>query len=103
MRTALRRCYGPRMRVKRPDESAVLDIGFAVIGFGLTALAAWGSPGLIRLVISAPPPRLAVLPLLVGLPLAWRRRAPVAMWTLLWTGIALQALVTGQPPVGPEL
>jgi signal transduction histidine kinase len=91
------------MRVKRPDESAVLDIGFAVIGFGLTAIAAWGPPGLIGLVISAPPPLLAVLPLLVGLPLACRRRAPLLTWTLLWAGIALQALVTRQPPVGPEL
>ncbi|MGH3219988.1 MAG: sensor histidine kinase [Streptosporangiaceae bacterium] len=85
------------MRVKRPDLGTVVDACFAVIGTGLTALADWKTPG------TASPLLLAVLPLVIGVPLAWRRRAPMALWILLWTGISLQVLVMRQPPRGPEL
>ena len=48
--------------------------------------------------IAGPPWLLAVLPLLIGAPLALRRRAPLLMWTLLWAGISLQALITRTAP-----
>jgi signal transduction histidine kinase len=85
------------MRVKRPDLGTVLDACFAVIGTGLAAVADWRTPG------TGSPLLLAVLPLVIGVPLAWRRRAPLVMWTVLWTGISLQALVMREPPRGPEL
>jgi signal transduction histidine kinase len=96
-------CYGRRMRVKRSDLDRALDVGFAVVGVGLTAVATWAPASLIGTTVSGPPLLLAVLPLLVGGPLLLRRRAPLLMWVMMWTGIALQALVTHQPPQGPEL
>jgi signal transduction histidine kinase len=103
MRTARARCYVRRMRVKRPVLDAALDAGFAVLGFGLTAMATWTSTSLIGTPLIGPPWLLAVLPLLIGGPLLLRRRAPLLMWVMVWVGISLQALATHQPPKGPEL
>jgi signal transduction histidine kinase len=85
-------------RGEGPDPGAVLDAGLAIVGAGLTAVAAWGPPGLTGTAIAGPPWLLAVLPLMIGAPLALRRRAPLLMWTLIWAGISLQALITGEPP-----
>jgi signal transduction histidine kinase len=91
------------MRVKRPVLDTALDAGFAVIGFGLTAMATWTSTSLIGTPLIGPPWLLAVLPLLIGGPLLLRRQAPLLMWVMVWVGISLQALATHQPPKGPEL
>ena len=97
MRRAGSRCYVRRMRVRRADLGTAGDVCFAVIGTGLTVLADWKTPGTVL------PLLLAVLPLVIGVSLAWRRRAPLVLWMVLWTGISLQALVMRQPPRGPEL
>jgi signal transduction histidine kinase len=91
------------MRVKRRWLGTAVDAGFAVVGTGLTALASWAPPGLIGTTVTGPPALRAVLPLLVGAPLLLRRRAPLLMWILVWTGISLQVLITRQEPQGPEL
>jgi signal transduction histidine kinase len=88
-------------RVTRPDPSAILDVVIVIVGFGLTAVAAWGPPILIGTAIVGPPWLRAVLPLLIGAPLALRRRAPLLMWTAIWAAISLQALITGNAPAGP--
>jgi signal transduction histidine kinase len=80
-----------------------VDVGLAIVGVGLTALAAWGPPGQVGTVLAGPPGLRAVLPLLIGAPLAWRRRAPLLSWTALWAAITLQALVTLKAPAGLEL
>src|ERR1700735_5199680 len=72
------------------DQGMVIDVGLAITAVGLT-------------VVAAPSWLLAVLPLLIGAPLAFRRRAPLLMWTVQWTGVALQAVVTGHSPAGVEL
>jgi signal transduction histidine kinase len=41
---------------------------------------------------------LALLPLLMGAPLLLRRRAPLVMWIAIGAGIALQFLLTDNPP-----
>jgi len=82
---------------------AALDVGLAIVGAGLTALVAWGPPGQIGTVLVGPPWLRAVLPLLIGAPLAWRRRAPLLTWTALWAAITLQALLTLKSPAGLEL
>ncbi|HEY7076112.1 MAG TPA: histidine kinase [Solirubrobacteraceae bacterium] len=41
--------------------------------------------------------------LLIDVPLLWRRTRPLAAWTVICAGIALQALVTGNSPEGFEL
>jgi signal transduction histidine kinase len=103
MCTARARCYVRRMRVKRPVLDTALDAGFAVVGFGLTAVATWTSTSLTGTPLTGPPWLLAVLPLLIGGPLLLRRRAPLLMWVIVWVGISLQALATHLPPSGPEL
>jgi signal transduction histidine kinase len=103
MCTAPTRCYVRRMRVKRPVLDTALDAGFAVVGFGLTAVATWTSTSLTGTPLTGPPWLLAVLPLLIGGPLLLRRRAPLMMWLIVWVGISLQALATHLPPKGPEL
>jgi signal transduction histidine kinase len=91
------------MWVKRPVLDTALDAGFAVVGFGLTAVATWTSTSLTGTPLAGPPWLLAVLPLLIGGPLLLRRRAPLLMWIIMWVGISLQALATHLPPKGPEL
>ncbi|HEY7262873.1 MAG TPA: ATP-binding protein [Trebonia sp.] len=71
-------------------------IGDAWIGFAATvliAIAAWGAPRLIgSAAIAGPLWLLALLPLLMGVPLVLRRRAPLLMWLVIWAGIALLSL-----------
>ena len=102
MCTARARCYVRRMRVKRPVLDTALDAGFAVVGFGLTAVATWTSTSLTGTPLAGPPWLLAVLPLLIGGPLLLRRRAPLLMWVIVWVGISLQALATHLPPRAPS-
>ena len=103
MCTAPTRCYVRRMQVKRAVLDMALDAGFAVVGFGLTAVATWTSTSLTGTPLTGPRWLLAVLPLLIGGPLLLRRRAPLLMWVIVWVGISLQALATHLPPKGPEL
>ncbi|HTX83610.1 MAG TPA: sensor histidine kinase [Streptosporangiaceae bacterium] len=81
------------------DPGVILDAGIALAGAALTAIAAWGSYGLIG-TIHGPGWLRALLPLLLGAPLALRRRAPLVMWSAIWVAIALQNLVTSHPPQG---
>jgi signal transduction histidine kinase len=81
------------------DPGVILDAGIALAGAALTAIAAWGSYGLIG-TIHGPGWLRALLPLLLGAPLALRRRAPLVMWSAIWVAIALQDLVTSHPPQG---
>jgi signal transduction histidine kinase len=74
------------------------DAGIGIAAAGLTALAVWGPNGLVGTTVSMPAWLLALLPLLIGVALALRRRAPLLMWTLMWAGVALQDLVTRQSP-----
>ncbi len=83
--------------------SGALDVGLAIVGAVLTALVAWGPPGQAGTVIVGPPWLRAMLPLLLGAPLALRRRAPLLMWAGLWAAVTLQALLTLKAPPALEL
>jgi signal transduction histidine kinase len=74
----------------------VVDAGLAVAGTGLIAAAAWIPVPDTQ--ITGPPWLRAALPLLIGVPLAVRRRWPLLMWTAIWAGISAQALITGNAP-----
>jgi hypothetical protein len=91
------------MRVTRSVLDVTLDGGFAAVGIGLTAMATWTPISLTGAPLAGPAWLLAILPVLIGGALFLRRRAPLLMWVIVWAGIALQALVTHQPPKGPEL
>jgi len=85
-------------RVAGGDPGMVADAGIGIAAAGLTALAVWGPNGLVGVTVSMPAWLLALLPLVMGVALALRRRAPLLMWTLMWAGVVLQDLVTRQAP-----
>ncbi|HEX3512750.1 MAG TPA: histidine kinase [Trebonia sp.] len=89
-------------RLAAGEAAIVADAGMAIAAAGLTAVAAWGPPGLIGTAIAGPTWLLALLPLLIGAPMALRRRAPVLMWTAIWATIALQFQLTEKSPQGLE-
>jgi signal transduction histidine kinase len=84
------------------DPGIIADSGTGIAAAGLTAVAAWGPPGLIGTPIAGPSWLLVLLPVLMGAPLVLRRRAPLLMWTAIWAGLALQYLLTLDPPRGLE-
>jgi signal transduction histidine kinase len=84
-------------RLAGGDPGMLADAGMGIAAAGLTALAVWGPNGLVGTTIPMPAWLLALLPLLMGVALALRRRAPLLMWIVMWTGVALQELVTRQP------
>src|SRR5688500_17475789 len=85
-----------------PSRSVLLDVALAAV-FVVVAqvdvwapqLAVWGDDPVHG-------PRLvnSVLLLSLGVPLAWRRRAPLIAITVIAATIALQAAVTGTPLIG---
>src|SRR6202035_645733 len=80
------------------DPGIFADAGLGIAAAGLTAVAAWRLPGLISTSIAGPSWLLALLPLLMGVPLLLRRRAPLLMWAAIWAGLALQARFTLDVP-----
>ena len=88
--------------MKAPGRALVLDLSLALIGVVLTAVAVW-SVNVIATPFAGPTWLKVIWPLLIGAPLALRRRAPLAGWTIIWAGISLQALITGNSPEGLEL
>ncbi len=85
------------------DPGMILDAGIAIAGTGLITVAAWDPVGLVGTRIAGPPWLLALLPLLLGVPLALRRRAPLLTLLAISAVIALQCLITRHPPQVLEL
>src|SRR6516165_9114153 len=71
------------------DPGVIADAGMGILAAGLTAVAVWGPPGLIGTTLAGPVWLLALLPLLMGVPLVLRRRAPLLMWLAIWAVFAL--------------
>jgi signal transduction histidine kinase len=90
-------------RAAGSDPGMILDAAWGIAGAGLTAVATWDPLGLVGNRIAGPPWLLALLPFLVGAPLALRRRAPLLMLVVISAGIALQCLITKHPPEVLEL
>src|SRR5579862_3110967 len=88
--------------MKATGRALALDLGLAVTGVALTA-AAVCSVSVIGTEFAGPAWLKVIWPLLIGAPLALRRRTPLLAWTIIWAGIALQALITGNSPEGLEL
>ena len=88
--------------MKASGRAQALDLSLAVIGVVLTAAAVW-SPNVIGTPFAGPTWLKVVWPLLIGAPLALRWRAPLLGCAIIWAGISLQALITGNSPEGLEL
>jgi signal transduction histidine kinase len=83
-------------RLAGGNPGVIVDAGTGIVGAGLIAFAAWGSPRLIGSeTIAGPSWLLALLPLLTGAALVLRRRAPLLMWLAIWAGIAVLFLFAG--------
>jgi signal transduction histidine kinase len=81
-------------RLAGGEAGIIADAGLGIAGAGLIAVAAWGSPRLIGSeAIAGPSWLLALLPLLMGVPLVLRRRAPLLTWTAIWAALALLSLL----------
>lgn len=76
----------------------MLDAALAVAGAGLAAVGVWAPASLAGTAVAGPTWLRVLLPLLMGAPLALRRRAPLLMWLALWAAMTLQSLVAGHPP-----
>jgi signal transduction histidine kinase len=82
-------------RLAGGDPGIIVDAGLGIAAAGLFAAAAWDPPGLVGTTpIAGPSWLLALLPLLMGVPLVLRRRAPLLMWTAIWAGLTLQSLLS---------
>jgi signal transduction histidine kinase len=88
--------------MKAPGRALALDLGLAVIGVVLAAVAVW-SVNVIGTPFAGPTWLKVAWPVLIGAPLALRRRAPLLGCAIIWAGISLQALITGNSPEGLEL
>jgi signal transduction histidine kinase len=76
------------------EAGIAADVALGTTAAALVAVAAWGSPRLIgSTAVAGPGWLLALLPLLTGVPLMLRRRAPLLMWLAIWAAIALLALL----------
>jgi len=88
--------------MKAAGRALALDLSLGVIGVMMTAVAVW-SVNVISTAFAGPAWLKVVWPVLIGAPLALRRRAPLLAWTVIWAGIVLQAVITGNSPEGLEL
>jgi signal transduction histidine kinase len=89
--------FGGMQAVRRfvsGDPGLWADAGLGIVAAGLIAIAGWGSPRLIGSeAIAGPSWLLTLLPLVMGVPLVLRRRAPLLMWLVIWAAIALLFLL----------
>ena len=88
--------------MKAADRAVALDLSLGLTGVVLAAVAVW-SVNVIGTAFAGPTWLKVVWPLLIGAPLALRRRAPLLGWAIIWAGVSLQALITGNSPEGLEL
>jgi signal transduction histidine kinase len=79
-----------------------IDVLLAVFAGVVTEVLAW-TDGFLGVHISGPQWFTAALPLLLGLPLLWRRSHPLLAWSFVASGIALQALISGNSAEGLEI
>ena len=88
--------------MKVTDRALTLDLSLGVVGIAMATVAVW-SVNVIGTPFAGPVWLRVVWPVLIGAPLVLRRRAPLLGWTIIWAGISLQALITGNSPEGLEL
>ncbi|HJQ74629.1 MAG TPA: histidine kinase dimerization/phosphoacceptor domain-containing protein, partial [Gaiellaceae bacterium] len=78
------------------------DLAIALVGVALTESVVWAHGGVGER-IAGPRWATALLPLLLDVPLAWRRRAPLASWLLVIAGLVIHSLSTGNSAEGLEV
>jgi signal transduction histidine kinase len=84
-----------------PSRPAASDWLVALAGATLTEWVVWSET--LGTHVAGPRWFCAAWPLLLDLPLAWRRTAPLAAWLAVLAGFVLHPLVTGHSAEGVEL
>ena len=86
----------------QPGQARRLDVGIVVVTGALTAIAVWHG-GEVGDRIHGPIWLRAVFPVLLNLPLLWRRTRPLESWVAIMAAVGLQALISGSSPEGLEM
>jgi signal transduction histidine kinase len=84
-----------------PPRPAPRDWAIALTGAALTEWVVW--TGTLGTHVAGPRWLTASWPLLLDLPLAWRRLAPLPAWLFVLAGFAVHPLATGHSAEGAEL
>jgi signal transduction histidine kinase len=95
--------YLERMGWARYLPRSAFDVVIAVVGLALCNIATWVQPNPFSTDVAGAEWLLVLYPLLLAVPLAWRRRFPLAAFTVIMSGVVLQAVVTGDSPEGFHL
>ena len=88
--------------MKASGRGLALDLGLGLIGVVTTAIAV-SSVNVISTAYAGPAWLKVLWPVLAGAGLVLCRRAPLAGCAIIWAGISLQALITGNSPEGVNL
>lgn len=80
-----------------------LDIGIVVVATALVEVASWVHPNPIGEGIAGPIWLIAPLPVLLTVPLLWRRTRPLLGWTVMMAAVCAQAIITNNSPEGLEM
>ncbi|HJQ42987.1 MAG TPA: sensor histidine kinase [Jatrophihabitantaceae bacterium] len=91
-----------RLRERFEGRERAVDVLLALFVGGVAEVLAW-TDGFLGEHIAGPRWLTAALPLLLGAPLLWRRSQPLLAWSLTASGVALQALVSGNSAEGLEI
>lgn len=90
-------------RIPRSIRATALDLVLVVVVAGIWEWNVFGDPGHFGTHIAGPRWLTVPLPLLVALPLLWRRRRPLPACAVMMTGIVAQAVASGHTPEGLEI
>jgi signal transduction histidine kinase len=92
-RLAMARLYGPRVMT-------LLEVAAVLFVTGAWEWQVVTSGGQVGTHVAGPKWLTVPLPLVIALPLLWRRRAPLLTCSLAMAGLVLQAIVSGDSPEG---
>jgi signal transduction histidine kinase len=91
------------VRTRLPLARLLPDLLAALFVTALLEVDVWRRNGVLGTHVAGSRGLNAALPLLLALPLVWRRRFPLAVWTLVLAGVATQALGSGDAMEGLDL
>jgi len=90
-------------RIRLPSRAALLDLAVVLFVAAVTEWQVFDTREHISTHIAGPRWLTVPLPLLIALPLFWRRSRPLLVTTLVMAGIAAQAVASGDTPEGLQI
>ncbi|HEY1359182.1 MAG TPA: sensor histidine kinase [Thermoleophilaceae bacterium] len=90
-------------RLRQATGATAVDVAVVVFIAAVTEWAVFETHEHISTPIAGPRWLTVTLPLLIALPLLWRRRKPLLVTALVMAGFAIQAIVSGHTPEGFQL